>query len=331
MDSSQKQKRHNFMVGLLALIITLLIVAGIGVLSLRPEKSYISGQAEATEYRVSGKVPGRIEMFFAEEGQTVKKGDTLALIDSPEVRAKLAQARAARAAAQAQDRKAKKGARAEQIEGAYELYQKALVGEDIMKKSFTRVQNLYDKGVVTAQKRDEVEAQYKAAQATTLAAKSQYDMALNGAQDEDKDAAAALVARADGAVSEVEAYLDELYLIAPASGKVSARYPKVGELVGTGAPVMAILDLDDMWITFAVREDKLQNIKMGSEIEFFVPALGELTYKAKVTFMEAKGSYATWKATKTTGQFDIKTFSIKARPVEKIEGLRPGMTIVINN
>jgi len=145
MDSSQKQKRHNFMVGLLALIITLLIVAGIGVLSLRPEKSYISGQAEATEYRVSGKVPGRIEMFFAEEGQTVKKGDTLALIDSPEVRAKLAQARAARAAAQAQDRKAKKGARAEQIEGAYELYQKALVGEDIMKKALETVKRKEDR------------------------------------------------------------------------------------------------------------------------------------------------------------------------------------------
>ena len=331
MDNTAKQKRHNFIVGVLALVITLLVVAGIGFLAIQPEPSYITGQAEATEYRVSGKVPGRIEMFFAEEGQQVQKGDTLVFIDSPEVRAKLAQARAARAAAVAQNNKAKKGARAEQIEGAYELYQKALVGEDIMRKSFTRVQNLYDKGVVTAQKRDEAEAQYKAAQATTLAAKSQYDMAMNGAQDEDKDTAAALVARADGAISEVEAYLDELYLTAPASGEISARYPKVGELVGTGSPVMSILDLDDMWLTFAVREDKLQNIKMGSEIEFFVPALGEQTYKAKVTFMEAKGSYATWKATKTTGQFDVKTFSIKARPIEKIEGLRPGMTIVIND
>lgn len=324
-----KNKRHNFLIGLIALVSVIVIVGVIGILALQEEEVPITGEAECTEYRVSGKVPGRIEMFFANEGDYVQKGDTLVFIDSPEVRAKLAQARAARAAAQAQNQKAKNGAQAEQIEGAYEMYQKAMVGEDIMLKSYNRVKNLYDKGVVTAQKLDEVEAQYKAAVATTKAAKSQYDMALNGARAEDKAAAAALVARADGAISEVEAYLGELYLTAPASGEIQTRFPKVGELVGSGSPIMSIVDLEDMWLTFSIREDMLPNITIGTVLDFTVPALGDSVYHAQVTYMQARMSYATWRATKNTGQFDAKTFEVRATPIEKIPNLRPGMTVLL--
>ncbi|MCM1034647.1 MAG: efflux RND transporter periplasmic adaptor subunit [Paludibacter sp.] len=329
MDS--KNKTHNLLIGLIALVAVIVIVGVIGILALRPESIVITGEAEATEYRVSGKVPGRIEMFFAEEGDHVQKGDTLVFIDSPEVRAKLAQARAARAAAAAQDQKAQNGAQAEQIQGAYELYQKALVGEDIMRKSYNRVKNLYEKGVVSAQKKDEVEAQYKAAVATTKAAKSQYEMAKKGARSEDKAAAAAVVARADGAISEVEAYLDELYLTAPAGGEITTRFPKVGELVGSGSPIMSITDLSDMWLTFSIREDLLPNMTVGSTINFTVPALGESTYQATITYMQAKASYATWRATKASGQFDAKTFEVKARPNSTVPNLRPGMTVVMQS
>ena len=325
----KKSKKGNFIVGLIGLISVVVIVGVIGILALRPEPEIVAGEVEATEYRVSGKVPGRIEYFFADEGDKVRKGDTLALIDSPEVKAKLAQASAAKAAAEAQDSKAKKGARQEQIQGAYELYQKALVGESVMHKSYNRVKNLYDKGVVTAQKLDEVEAQYKAAVATTKAAKSQYDMARNGAEEEDKAAAEALVARAEGAVSEVEAYLNELYLIAPCDGEVTSRFPKVGELVGSGSPVMSITDLDDVWLTFSIREDKLQDYAIGNTITCEVPALGGTTFQATITYMQARMSYATWRSTKTTGQFDAKTFEVKARPTGVVANLRPGMTVLI--
>lgn len=328
--NSKLSKRHNFLIGLIALIAVIVIVGVIGIFALQPEEVVIQGEAEATEYRISGKVPGRVEMYFAEEGDKVHKGDTLVFIDSPEVRAKLAQAQAARAAAQAQNEKAVNGAQREQIQGAYEMWQKAKVGEDIMRKSYRRVKNLYDKGVVTAQKLDETEAQYKAAQATARAAKTQYDMAVNGARKEDKEAAAALVARAEGAISEVEAYLGELYLTAPADGEVSVIFPKPGELVGSGSPIMSITDLNDMWLTFSVREDELADLTMGKIIEFQVPALGgNTTYQAKITYMQARASYATWRATKTTGQFDAKTFEIKARPVTDIPNLRPGMTVLL--
>lgn len=268
-------------------------------------------------------------MFLYEEGEQVKKGDTVAIIDSPEVYAKLAQAQAARNAAEAQNQKAITGARQEQITGAYEIWQKALVGEDIMRKSYERVERLYQKQVVTAQKRDEVKAQYDAAVATAKAAKSQYDMAVHGAQKEDKMAAQALVERADGAIQEVNAYLSELYMTSPTDGEVSERYPKVGELVGTGSPVMSIMDLSDIWFTFSVREDMLRGLEVGKEVMVKVPALGEETYPVRITHIKVMASYATWRATKANGEYDVKTFDVKARPISPIEGLRPGMTAII--
>lgn len=295
---------------------------------LRKGPEIIQGQAEVTEYRVSSKVPGRIMAFRVKEGQTVQAGDTLAIIEAPEVAAKMEQAQAAEAAAQAQNAKAIKGARSEQIQTAYEMWQKSKAGVEIAEKSYKRVKNLFDQGVMPAQKLDEITAQRDAAVATEKAAKAQYTMAKNGAEREDKMAAAALVDRAKGAVAEVQSYIKETFLIAQTAGEVSEIFPKVGELVGTGAPIMNIAVLDDMWVTFNVREDLLKSLAMGSEFEAFVPALDNKTIRLKVNYLKDLGTYAAWKATKTTGQFDLKTFEVRALPLEKIEGLRPGMSVI---
>ena len=324
-----KEKEGSLLLGVIALLAVVIIVALVGVLALRPEKVLIQGEAEAAEYRVSGKVPGRVEMYLYEEGERVRKGDTLVIIYSPEVEAKKAQALAARDMAEAVNQKAKNGAQREQITGAYELYQKAKAGEEIYRKSYERVQRLYDKGVVSEQKRDETEAQYKAAVATVNAAKSQYDMALAGARDEDKAAAEAQVARVDGILKEISAAEAERYLLSPCDGEVSERFPKVGELVGQGSPVMSIVDMDDVWFTFAVREDMLQHFAVGSIIEVRVPALGEMTYPVTVTHIKAMGTYATWRSTKQNGGYDVRTFDVKCRPMMTIPNLRPGMTALV--
>lgn len=245
------------------------------------------------------------------------------------MQAKLEQARAAEAAAQAQNEKALKGARQEQIQAAYEMWQKAQAGVTIAEKSYKRIKNLYDQGVVSAQKLDEITAQRDAALATEKAAKAQYTMAKNGAEREDKAAAAALVNRAKGAVAEVESYINETYLIAQKDGEVSEIFPKQGELVGTGAPIMNVAVMDDMWVTFNVREDLLQSLTVGTEFEAFVPALDK-NIRLKVNYMKDLGTYAAWKATKTTGQFDLKTFEVRALPTDKVEGLRPGMSVILD-
>ena len=314
-----KSQNSNMLLAFLTLTGVIAIVAVVGFFMLRKGPEIVQGQAEVTEYRVSSKVPGRILEFRVKEGQSVQAGDTLAILEAPDVLAKLEQARAAEAAAQAQN---------EQVQAAFEMWQKAKAGLEIAEKSYKRVKNLADQGVMSAQKLDEVTAQRDAAIATEKAAKAQYDMAKNGAEREDKAAAAALVDRAKGAVAEVESYIKETYLIAQTAGEVSEIFPKVGELVGTGAPIMNIAILDDMWVTFNVREDLLQGLTMGTEFEAFVPALDK-NIRLKVNYMKDLGTYAAWKATKTTGQFDLKTFEVKALPQEKVEGLRPGMSVIL--
>lgn len=324
-----KSQNSNMLLAFLTLTGVIAIVAVIGFFMLRKGPEIVQGQAEVTEYRVSSKVPGRILEFRVKEGQTVRAGDTLAILEAPDVQAKLEQARAAEAAAQAQNEKALKGVRQEQIQAAYEMWQKAQAGVTIAEKSYKRIKNLYDQGVVSAQKLDEITAQRDAALATEKAAKAQYTMAKNGAEREDKAAAAALVNRAKGAVAEVESYINETYLIAQKDGEVSEIFPKQGELVGTGAPIMNVAVMDDMWVTFNVREDLLQSLTVGTEFEAFVPALDK-NIRLKVNYMKDLGTYAAWKATKTTGQFDLKTFEVRALPTDKVEGLRPGMSVILD-
>jgi HlyD family secretion protein len=325
----KEKKSYNLVIGIVALIVIIFIIAIVGYFVSKPNPLTIQGEAEASEYRVSGKVPGRIEELYVKEGQMVHKGDTVAFIDSPEVRAKLAQANALKSAASAQNRKAQNGARKEQIAGAYELYQQALVQEDVMKKSFDRIQALYDQKVIAAQKYDEVKAKYEAAVAQTKAAKSQYDMAVNGARSEDKAAAQALVDQADGALMEVESYLGELYLTSPADGIISALFPKVGELVGQGSPVASVTDLNDIWFTFNVREDYLHGMKQGDKITVVIPALDGKEVPATVNYVAVRESYATWKATKETGLYDAKTFEVRAVPDVAVDGIRPGMSAIV--
>lgn len=311
------------------MVVIILVIAAAGYFVSKPKAHVIQGEAEASEYRVSGKVPGRIEEMYVKEGQTVHAGDTVAFIDSPEVRAKLVQANAAVAAASAQRDKARNGARSEEIAGAYNLWQTALVQESVLQKSFERINRLYEEKVIPAQKYDEMKAKYDAAVATSAAAKSKYDMAVAGARQEDKESAQALVDRASGALMEVEAYMGELYLTSPASGVVSSIAPKVGELVGTGSPVMTVLDLDDIWFTFNVREDYLEGLSMGGRITVSIPALGGKQVAATVNYMAVRESYATWKATKETDMYDAKTFEVRAVPEGKVEGLLPGMSAIV--
>lgn len=323
------KKKPNYIPALILIIGVVVAAAVCGWYAFQETETVIQGQVEVTEYRVSSKVPGRVLQLLVEEGQKVKAGEVVAVLEAPEINAKLSQAQSAEDAAAALLRKAERGAREEQIRAAYEMWQKAIAGREVMQKSYDRVKNLYDQGVTTAQKLDEITAQRDAAIATENAAKSQYELAKNGAQQEDKDAARAQQSRAHGAIAEVNSYLKETTLVALMDGEVTDIFPCVGELVGTGAPVMNVALVDKMWLTFNVREDQLAQFKVGKTITVVIPALGDKQVQAKVTSMKDLGSYAAWKATKTTGQYDMKTFAVKATPTGKIDGLRAGMTVLL--
>lgn len=309
--------------------VVVLAIGIIGYFTLGKDDETIQGQVEVTEYRVSSKVAGRVLDLYVEEGDKVNAGDTLVRLDAPEVQAKMEEARGAESAAQAISNKAQRGTREETIRGALELWNKSKAGVTIAEKTYKRIKVLYEEGVIPAQKLDEVTAQRDAAIATEKAAQSQYQMAVNGAQREDKEAAQANVIRSKGAVAEVKSYMKETILTASAPGEISDVFPKVGELVGQGSPIMNVSELYDLWVTFNVREDLLKDLKMNTTVKAFIPALNNKKINLKVYYLKDLGSYAAWKATKSTGQYDLKTFEVKARPTERVEGLRPGMTVVL--
>ena len=325
---SEKNNKLNLLPSIAILLVVTTAAILMGLYAYSEVDDTIQGQVDVDEYRVSSKVPGRVLSIRVREGQTVHAGDTLALLEAPDVQAKLSQAEAARDAATAMQRKATGSARAEQVRAAYEMWQKAKAALTVMEKSYARTKALYDDHVVTAQRLDEITAQRDAAIATERAAKAQYDMAVNGAEQADREAAAAQVERAKGAVSEVSSYVDETVLLALHDGEVTEIFPQEGELVGTGAPIMNVAVMERMWVAFNVREDHLASFPMNGRIQAVIPALGNREVELVVYHQRDLGSFAAWKATKTTGQYDMRTFEVKAAPTKPIEGLRPGMSVL---
>ena len=316
-------------IGLIALVALIVVVALIGLFLLKPAPMVLQGQAEATQVRVSGKLPGRVVEFMVTEGQHVDAGDTLVHIFSSLAEAQLTSANAMHTIAEAENKKVDAGTRKEIVRSAYDLMLQAQAALAIAEKTYNRMQSLYEKGVISAQKRDEALAAYDMAKAGESAARSQYEMALQGARSEEKTAAAAMVKVAEGGVAEVESLLEDSYLTAPHAGEISEIFPKVGELVSLGAPIMNVMLIEDMWVSFNVREDFLQDLAVGNVVKATIPALGDREVSLKVFQVKDMGSYAVWRATKSTGQYDAKTFNVKARPTEPVKDLRPGMSVLL--
>lgn len=324
----KKENRH-LMSAMIIVIVIVALMAIIGFLFLSPPPEILDGQADATSVRVSGKLPGRVMEFYVREGDTVQRGDTLVHIHSSLAEAKLEQASAMQSAAEAANRNVDAGTRSQVIQSAYQMWQQALAAVDITRKTYDRMQSLYTQGVVSEQKRDEAKAAYDAAVAAEAAARAQYDLAKEGPRSEDRQGAAALVDVARGGVAEVNALLEDQYLVAPCDGTVDVIYPHEGELIALGAPVMNILRTDDKWLTFNVREEYLADMALGDTLEVMIPALDKRRFKARIYYVRDLGTYAVWRATKATGDWDSRTFQVKARPVEPQADLRPGMTAVI--
>lgn len=325
-------KKENSKVIVVCTSIILAVIAIVVIVGLcipEPEE-VIQGQAETSDYRVSSKIPARIREIRVEEGDAVSKGDTLVVLEAPDIEAKLTQAEAAFNAARAVEKKARTGARQEQIQSAYQVWQKAIAGREVAEKTYQRINRLFEGGVMAEQKRDEAYANYRAMVASENAAKSQYDMAVNGSRHEDIDAAMAQVLRAAGAVSEVSSYVGETVLLASDDGVVTEIFPEVGELVGTGAPIMNVAKTGDVWFTFNVREDLLPGLTAGTETTVYVPAYDK-EVAVKVSRVKEVGTFATWKATKALDRYDLKTFEVQARPLnpDELPGVRGGMSAVM--
>lgn len=325
---SAKTQQHNILLAIAGLVAAVVVVGLIGFFTLGQTKEIIQGEIEVSEFRVSSKLPGRIVELRVKEGDYVHVGDTLAVLEIPEANAQEKVAQATQGAAEAISNLTDAGARKETILSAFQLYQQAQAAAEVAHKTYTRMQNLFDEGVMSAQKRDEALAAYKVCEAQVKVAKNQYEIAKSGARSQEKTVAMKNAEAAKSAVDVVKSLLKETVQVSNVEGEVSDIYPKVGELVGIGSPIMSISVMNDMWGSFNIREDQLNGMKVGDTFTAFSPAFNK-SLRMKVFYIKDEGSYAVWKATKSNGQYDLKTFEVKARPLNKFEGLRPGMSLII--
>ena len=325
---SAKTQHNNILLAVAGFTLVVLIVGIIGYFTLDRTPEIIQGEMDADEYRVSSKLPGRIVKILVKEGDYVHVGDTLAILETPEVDAQQKVAEATAGASSALSDLTSAPTRHETVESAYQVYQQAIATAEIAQKTYARTEKLFNEGVTTAQRRDEAKASYDAAQAAVKTTKSQWELAKNGAREEEKRAARKQAEAAKSAVNVVSSLIKENVQIATQEGIVTDIYPKVGELVGMGSPIMTVELIGDMWGTFNVREDQLKGKKVGDTFKAFIPAFNK-DVDMKIYNIKDEGTYAVWKATKTTGQYDLKTFEVKARPIQKIDGLRPGRSLIV--
>ena len=320
--------RGKYLIFIILLAITAIIIVFIGIAIKKNKKVVLQGVVECREYRVASKIAGKIETLHISEGDSVTIGELLYTISTPELQTKLSQAIAAKDAAMALDKQTITGTRQQQIDAAYNLWQKASAGRELAQKSFERIANLHAKGVVTTQQLDEATANLEAMRATESAAYAEYSLALAGATKEQKDAAAANVNIAQGAIDEITSYISDGTVISPISGEVStvAYYP--GEVVGAGFPVVTILDLNDLWIEYNIKENLLPHFTIGTTLIAYIPAIDK-HIPLVVSYISPQADFAIWNATRADGGFDIRTFVVKLKPTDNKSKLRPGMSAII--
>ena len=315
------------------LMLSTILIIGFLVVSFwqayQPLPVRLQGQIEARQYNISSKISGRIDKMLVRKGDLVKRGQLIYTLLSPELDAKLEQAKAVSAAQDALVSEANKGARDQEVEVAKDSWLKASAAVKLAEKTFQRMENLFKDEVIAEQKRDEAFTQLQAAKYTETAAYQMYQMTKEGTRDERKKAVEAKARAAREKITEVEVYTAEAEVESWHDGEVSQVLLQGGEIAPQGFPVVSIIDMRDAWAIFHVTEDRLKDYQQGTEIEVVIPALGQQVYRFQVSHVSVMGDFATWRATDATQGFDMRTFEVEARPLQDIEHLRVGMSALV--
>lgn len=324
-------KKVNKPVLLSAAAVACLLVLGVGFwMGTHPSEEPLYGIMQAKTVDVAAKVTGRVETLPVHEGDTISAGQLLMTLDIPEVEAKLKEVEALKSAATARQSLVDEGARPQEIRAAKAQMQRAQAGQELAQKTFNRVHALYREGLISKQKHDEALAQKKSADELLAAAKEQYDIALTGARTQEKQAATALTAQATGGVEQVESLVKEKNVTSPIASEISRIYVEIGEVAAAGLPLATLVDLSDQWAVFNIREDDMPKITKGAVLSAEIPALNAKNVQFKVYFINPRGDYATWRATRQSSGYDLRTFEVRARPVQPVSDLRPGMSVIVN-
>jgi HlyD family secretion protein len=317
-----------------AAILVTLIIVGIIALSLwyvvQPQPLLVQGEADARRIDIAARIDGRVAERPVDRGQNVTAGQVLVSIDNPELLTKLKEAQAAQAVAAADLARINVGTRAEVVNARRAALASAQANLTLQQQTYDRTRQLTEKDFASVQKLDEATAALDVAHRTLEQAKAALDEAVTGYTAEEHQVAEASLVKAKAAIATLQAQVDELTVTAPASAQVYQIGTEVGEYVSPGVPLLSLVDLGDVWLRFDLREDLVKRLKIGDKVVVRIPALGDRAVTVEVRTIATKGEYAGWRATRATGDFDLRTFEVRAYPVDKPPELRPGMSAYVD-
>jgi HlyD family secretion protein len=330
-DGQEKNTRAvirtpSIVVGIVAAIVVALSVFYL----LRPEPLLVQGEADATRLDIAARVDGRVKEIPVERGQSVPAGAVLVRIDNPETLAKHGQMKAAMAVAEAQLANVLAGTRAETIAARKAELERAQAALVLAQKTFDRTNTLTEQGNAPQARLDQVTDTLHESERAVDQAKSAYDQAVNGYTKEERDIARTNVEKANADIQSAQSIIDQLVVYAPVASQVYQRNVEPGEYVSPGVPLVTLIDLADVWIHFDLREDLVKSLKVGDRFDVRIPALDDRLVAVEVKLIATKGEYASWRATRASGDFDLRTFSIRAYPVRPAPELRPGMSAYLD-
>lgn len=330
MTESRTSRRWLRIIGWV--LVSMIVLACLGGLLLwltRPGPAFLQGQIEADSVRVSAKIGGRVASIEVDEGDRVSEGDLLARLLLPEAEARAGQVEAQVDAAGAMADMARSGARDEQVRAARAQWQAAVSQADLAVETRIRIESLHADGVVPTQRRDEAVAQAKSAQSQADAAREAYEIARSAVRPQELRAAEAQLQQARSGLNEVQSVLAEAQQFAPVAGEITTRVVEPGEVVGPGFPLLIITRTDRPWVTLSLREDLMPGIRPGRRFSGQLPALGMRSVEFEVHYIAPMADFATWRSSRDLGGFDLRTFEVRARPVEGVPDLRPGMSVLV--
>jgi HlyD family secretion protein len=328
------KKRETIRPSPLPSMIVGVVVAAVAALSIwylvRGEPLLVQGEVDATRLDLAARVDGRVAEIPVIRGQNVDAGAVLVRIDNPETLAKNNQASAAKIVAEAQLANINAGTRAEVVAARKAAMERAQASVVLAQKTYDRVNQLAASGNAPQARLDQMTDSLHESQRAADQAKSAYEQAVNGYTREEHEIAEANVGKALADIKAVQSIIDQMVVYAPVASQVYQRNVEPGEYVSPGVPLVTLIDLDDMWVHFDLREDLVRTLKIGDRFDVRIPALADRAITVEVKLIATKGEYASWRATRATGDFDLRTFSIRAYPVEKVPELRPGMSAYLD-
>lgn len=329
-DEKDRPRRPGFVPAITVVVVALAVVGLSLFYLLRSEPLLVQGEVDATRLDIAARVDGRVKEIPVERGQNVSAGAVLVRIDNPETIAKREQMAAAKAVAEAQLANVLIGTRAEVVAARKAELERAEAGQVLAQKTFDRTRTLTEQGNAPQARLDQVTDTLRESERAVDQAKSAYDQAVNGYTKEERDIARTNVEKASADIRSVESIIDQLVVYAPIATQVYQRNVEPGEYVSPGVPLVTLIDLNDVWLHFDLREDLVKNLKVGDRFDVRIPALDERRVTVEVKLIATKGEYASWRATRASGDFDLRTFSIRAYPVQPTPELRPGMSAYLD-